>query len=103
MPEHSLTRGYSHPRVARSLTVRTLAASRHSSGRAPSRPWTDAAVIITHGRSASHHIDGKVPDNGPRLHFGVIPVAALTDWESMTVPVGAGLRPRSWPAGRSRM
>src|SRR5271166_3824502 len=79
------------------VTVRKLAASCHSSGRAPSRSWTEAAVTtiarmrpITSTARYLFRPSIFFPASYPRLPLPTVP-AALTDWESMIAAVGAGL------------
>src|SRR6266700_355455 len=71
----------------------------HSSGRAASRSWTEAAVITTASSrpSASTAMCRFLPFtffalSQPRLARGTVS-AARTDWESITAAVGPGSRP----------
>src|SRR5713226_1853928 len=72
----------------------------HSSGRAASRSWTEAAVITTASSRpiASTAMCRFLPFtflalSQPRLALGTVS-AARTDWESMIAAVGSGV-----PAG----
>jgi hypothetical protein len=71
----------------------------HSSGRAATRSWTEAAVITTSRTSpvVSTAMCRLRPLtflalSQPRLALGTVS-AARTDWESMTAAVGCGWRP----------
>jgi hypothetical protein len=82
----------------------------HSSGRAASRSWTDAAVITTASSrpSASTAMCRFLPFtffalSHPRLPLGTVS-AARTDWESITAAVGSASRPaaaRAWARSAS--
>ena len=79
----------------------------HSSGRAASRSWTEAAVITT---ASSRPIESTAMCrlrpftffalSHPRVALGTVS-AARTDWESMIAAVGAASRPRRPGPGRA--
>jgi hypothetical protein len=82
-----------------SRTRRQARARFHSSGRAPSRSWTEAAVMTTARTRpiASAAMCRLRPLtflalSQPRLAFGTVS-AARTDWESMMAAVGSVVRP----------
>jgi hypothetical protein len=71
----------------------------HSSGRAASRSWTEAAVITTaSSRPAESTAMCRLRPftffalSQPRVAFGTVS-AARTDWESITAAVGSASRP----------